>query len=81
MQTERNYKYKKIELELVADPIDFGSVGEFYCVQNWSRVECAVSEGSDLSNIGVFNPIVVNPLVGVLQRRLMCEEKGKTGSE
>lgn len=62
-------------------PVDSGSVGEFYSVQNWPRAGSAVSEGSDLSSIGVFDPVKGNPSVGVLQRRVTCEERGETRSK
>ena len=62
-------------------PVDSGSVGEFYSVQNWPRAGSAVSEGSDLSSIGVFDPVKGNPSGGVLQRRVTCEERGETRSK
>lgn len=71
--TERNDRRKRIKLELVVDPTDSGSIGEFCSIQNWPRVEWTVSGDSEFSNIGVFTSVEVNCLAGMLQRRVMFE--------
>lgn len=56
-------------------PADSGSIREFYSIQNCQKVESAVSGGSEFSDFGVFNPIEVNQLMGILQES--CMRKGE----